>query len=76
MVIIQLWFHEIQMYSYPPLWKRGARGDFLDIIIKSPLIPLCQRGTKALVTEWLQSVSIQKYRGKISVSEKSCKVMR
>ena len=29
-----------------PLWQRGARGDFKKIIttIKSPFIPLCQRG--------------------------------
>jgi hypothetical protein len=38
------------MYSYTPLWKRGARGDFLGIILKSPFIPLYQRGIKKPVT--------------------------
>jgi hypothetical protein len=29
----------------PPLWQRGVRGDFLEIyFVKSPLIPLFQRG--------------------------------
>ncbi len=31
-----------------PLWKRGARGDFINAVeplfLKSPFIPLCQRG--------------------------------
>jgi len=42
------------MYPYTPLWKRGARGDFLRIILKSPFIPLCQRGIKTPVTEGLR----------------------
>jgi hypothetical protein len=43
------------MYPYTPLWKRGARGDFLSIILKSPFIPLCQRGIKTPETEGLQA---------------------
>jgi hypothetical protein len=39
------------MSPYTPLWKRGARGDFLSIILKSPFIPLCQRGIKTPVNE-------------------------
>ncbi len=42
------------MEPYTPLWKRGARGDFIKIILKSPFIPLCQRGIKIPVTEGLQ----------------------
>src|SRR4030067_3404799 len=34
--------------------QRGARGDFLSIILKSPFIPLCQRGIKTPITEGLQ----------------------
>jgi hypothetical protein len=41
------------MYPYTPLWKRGARGDFTSIILKSPFIPLCQRGIKTPETEGL-----------------------
>ena len=37
----QLWVQVIQMYPYTPLWKRGARGDFISIFLKSPFIPLC-----------------------------------
>jgi len=44
------------MYPYIPLWKRGARGDFLSIILKSPFIPLCQRGIKTPITEGLQKI--------------------
>jgi hypothetical protein len=40
-VIPQLRVQVIQMYPYTPLWKRGARGDFLRIFLKSPFIPLC-----------------------------------
>jgi outer membrane lipoprotein len=29
---------------FSPLWQRGARGDFLIIVMKSPLVPLCKRG--------------------------------
>jgi len=36
-----------------PLWKRGGRGDFINIILKSPFIPLCQRGIKIPITEGL-----------------------
>jgi hypothetical protein len=36
---------------YTPLWQRGARGDFISIILKSPYIPLCQRGIKIPETE-------------------------
>jgi hypothetical protein len=43
------------MHPYTPLWKRGARGDFTSIILKSPFIPLCQRGIKTPETEGLQS---------------------
>jgi hypothetical protein len=46
------------MYPYTPLWKRGARGDFLSIILKSPFIPLCQRGIKTPVTEGLQNKGV------------------
>jgi hypothetical protein len=46
------------MYPYTPLWKRGARGDFLSIILKSPFIPLCQRGIKTSVTEGLQNKGV------------------
>jgi hypothetical protein len=42
------------MNSNTPLWKRGGRGDFPNIILKSPYVPLCQRGTKTTVTEALQ----------------------
>jgi hypothetical protein len=52
-VIPQLWVQVKQMYPYTPLWKRGARGDFLSIILKSPFIPLCQRGIKTPETEGL-----------------------
>jgi hypothetical protein len=52
-VTLHLWLQVIQMYPYPPLWKRGARGDFLSIILKSPFIPLCQRGIKTPETEGL-----------------------
>jgi hypothetical protein len=38
---------------YTPLWKRGGRGDFPSIILKSPFIPLCQSGIKTPVTEAL-----------------------
>jgi hypothetical protein len=31
--------------------QRGARGDFMSIILKSPFIPLCQRGIKTSETE-------------------------
>jgi len=41
------------MHPYTPLWKRGARGDFTSIILKSPFIPLCQRGIKTPETEGL-----------------------
>jgi hypothetical protein len=41
------------MCLYTPLWKRGARGDFISIILKSPFIPLCQRGIKTPETEGL-----------------------
>jgi len=33
--------------------QRGERGDFTNIILKSPYIPLCQRGIKVQVTEGL-----------------------
>ena len=46
------------MYLYPPLWERGARGDFISIILKSPFIPLCQRGIKTHETEGLQFLVI------------------
>jgi len=36
----------------PSLEKRG-KGRFLNIIIKSPFIPLCQRGIKTTETEGL-----------------------
>jgi hypothetical protein len=36
--------------DYAPLWKRGERGDFTNIILKSPIIPLCQRGIKTPLT--------------------------
>ena len=49
----------IQMYPYIPLWKRGARGDFLGIILKSPFIPLCQRGVKTPETEGLHNEHIE-----------------
>jgi hypothetical protein len=30
---------------YSPLWQRGVRGDFIKkLFVKSPFIPLCQRG--------------------------------
>jgi hypothetical protein len=37
---------EHQNIRYSSLWKREVRRDFCgeDIIIKSPLSPLCQRG--------------------------------
>jgi hypothetical protein len=41
------------MYLYTPLWQRGARGDFLSIILKPPFIPLCQRGIKVPEAEEL-----------------------
>jgi hypothetical protein len=44
------------MNSYPPLWQRGARGDFTSIILKSPFIPLCQRGIKTTVIESLPAL--------------------
>ena len=61
-VMPQLWVQVIQMSPYTPLWKRGAGGDFISIILKSPFIPLCppgqrplwvgdQRGIKTPVTE-------------------------
>jgi hypothetical protein len=36
----------MQMNPDTPLWKRGDWGDFPNIILKSPCIPLCQRGIK------------------------------
>jgi hypothetical protein len=39
---------------YIPLWQRGARGDFISIILKSPYITLCQRGIKIPETGGLQ----------------------
>ena len=41
----QLRVQVIQMYPYTPLWKRGARGDFLRIILKSPFIPPLPSGS-------------------------------
>jgi hypothetical protein len=49
-VMPQLWVQVMQNY-YTPLWQRGARGDFISIILKSPYIPLWQRGIKILETE-------------------------
>jgi polysaccharide deacetylase 2 family uncharacterized protein YibQ len=40
----QLRVHVIPMNSHTPLWKRGARGDFINIILKSPLSPFAKRG--------------------------------
>jgi len=54
----QLRVQVMQMYPYTPLWKRGARGDFPIIILKSPFIPLCQRGIKIPITEGLQKLTI------------------
>jgi hypothetical protein len=51
------------MYLYTPLWKRGARGDFLSIILKSPFIPLCQRGIKTPVTDGLQTIEKKRREG-------------
>src|SRR4030065_2745938 len=42
------------MNSYTPLWKRGGRGDFPNIILKSPYIPLCQRGIKTSVRGYVK----------------------
>ena len=56
MVMPQLLVQVIQMCPYTPLWKRGARGDFISIILKSPFIPLCQRGIKTPVTEGLHLI--------------------
>ena len=44
---------------YTPLWKRGARGDFRGIILKSPFIPLCQMGIKTPVTGFDKFASLQ-----------------
>jgi hypothetical protein len=44
------------MCPYTPLWKRGARGDFISTILKSPFIPLCQRGIKNPETEGLRDL--------------------
>jgi hypothetical protein len=66
-IILQLWVQVIHMsLCYTPLWKRGVRGDFPNIILKSPSIPLCppgqrplwvgdQRGIKTTITEALRS---------------------
>ena len=42
----QLRVQVIQMYPYTPLWKRGARGGFLRIILKSPFIAPLPKGDK------------------------------
>jgi hypothetical protein len=42
------------MNSYPPLWQRGARGDFTNIFLKSPFIPLFQRGIRTTITKGLR----------------------
>jgi hypothetical protein len=34
-----------------PLGKRGVRRDFLNIILKSPFIPLFQRGIKMPIAD-------------------------
>jgi hypothetical protein len=52
-VIPQLWVQVIQLFPYSPLWQRGARGDFIGVILKSPFIPLCQWGIKIPETERL-----------------------
>ena len=52
-VIPQLWVQVMQMSPHTPLWQRGARGDFISRILKSPFIPLCQRGIKTPETEGL-----------------------
>jgi len=57
MVIPQLWVQVIKMHPYTLLWKRGARGDFTSIILKSPFIPLCQRGIKTPETEGLLAMT-------------------
>jgi hypothetical protein len=41
MIVPQLRVQVMQTYYSAPLWKRGARGDFISIILKSPYIPLC-----------------------------------
>jgi len=46
LVIPQLWVQVIQMYPYTPLWKRGARGDFLRDNFKIPLYPPLPKGDK------------------------------
>ena len=42
--------------SLSPSLGRGARGDFLSIILKSPFIPLCQRGIKTPKTGNLEKI--------------------
>jgi hypothetical protein len=44
---------QVMQNYYTPLCQRGARGDFISIILKSPYIPLCQRGIKIPETEGL-----------------------
>jgi len=43
--------------------QRGARGDFISIILKSPYIPLYQRGIKTTETEGLALWNIPLWKG-------------
>ena len=53
-LIPQLWIQVIQLFPLIPLFgKEGARGDFIRISLKSPFIPLCQRGIKTPESEVL-----------------------
>ncbi len=36
----------IRVHLFPPLWKRGARGDFFNVILKSPFNPPLPKGDK------------------------------
>ncbi len=47
---------QVMQNYYTPLWQRGGRGDFISIILKSPYIPLCQRGIKIPETEGLHKI--------------------
>jgi len=43
--------------------QRGARGDFISIILKSPYIPLYQKGIKTTETEGLALWNITSLEG-------------
>jgi hypothetical protein len=49
----QLLVKVLSIYFYTPLRKRGARGDFPSIFLKSPFYPPLPKGDKKTITEGL-----------------------